>query len=202
MLETVVCPIHEGHQRAGKRLTELSVRLPKEAAHDEFVWTWSSECLLQDHVVELFRANGLTGFEVKPVSVRLKNDDGEVRPKLWELVVVGWAGLTPAQSGIKIVSHCDACGHTVYSSFTTPEKLIDESKWDGSDLFIIWPLPRYIFVTERVVRLAREKNMAGVVVRPVRELPYRGADTLTPGRLSYVMPEDYARRFGEPLGIY
>jgi hypothetical protein len=200
-LATVNCPLEEGHRRAGKRLTDLSITVPISADKDDFVWTWYSEALVRDHVLHQFRAQGLSGFQVKPVQARFKNFNEGPPPRLSELVVVGWAGMALAESGIKTIARCDACGHTVYSSFTNAEKLIDESQWDGSDFFIVWPLPRYILVTERVVRLIRDNHMTGVVVRPIRDLRC-ATNALTPGRLSYVVPEEYASKYGKPLGIY
>ncbi|HXG59894.1 MAG TPA: hypothetical protein VNO22_00840 [Planctomycetota bacterium] len=53
-LETVKCPTHPGHQRPGKRLTNLSVVLPK-VTMDDFVWTWMSDCLIKESVVEVLK---------------------------------------------------------------------------------------------------------------------------------------------------
>jgi hypothetical protein len=198
--ETVVCPLHEGHQRAGKRLSDLSIVLPNRAAKNHFVWTWYSECLVKDHVVRLFRREGLTGFEVKPVHSRFRELQAGQPPELWELVVVGWAGLAPAQSGIKVIEHCNACGHTRYSGLKDPEALIDASQWDGSDFFMVWPLPRYIFITDHVAQVIRAHSLSGAVIMDVKDI--RPTDGHSPGRLSNVMPQDYARKFGEPLGIY
>jgi len=88
-LEQVICPADDGHRRGGKRLTDLSVTLPGGAVQD-FVWTWPSECLMQDHVLELFRANGFTGFQVKSVKAEFKRATDRKPPRLWEMVVTGW----------------------------------------------------------------------------------------------------------------
>src|SRR5438105_4402507 len=85
--ETVLCPANKGHQRGGKRLTDLSVRLPGKQVED-FVWTWGSgECLIQDRVLGFLRERQFTGFEVKPVKARFKRESVEPPPKLWELVI-------------------------------------------------------------------------------------------------------------------
>jgi len=200
--ERVRCPINDGHQRGGKRLNNLSIALPGSSV-DDFVWTWCSECLLTDRVLELFKASGFTGFEVKPVKARFRYAN-EVPPRLWELVVTGWAGMAPAESGIKLIEDCPACGHKVYSAWTNPEKLIAHSQWDGSDFFMVWPIPNYVFVTERVAQTVRDNGLSGAVLKSPGELmfPRRVIPTLSPGRLSYSMPEQRARELGEPLGIY
>jgi Protein of unknown function (Gmx_para_CXXCG) len=198
-LDTVKCHVSDGHQHAGKRLTDLSIWLRGSAAED-FVWTWYSDCLIQDHVLNFLREQEFTGFDVKPVRARFKSDSKKPAPKLWELVVMGWAGMAAPESGITMDDHCPACGHTHYSGFSRPENLIDEAKWDGSDFFMVWPLPRYVFVTERVAEAIRERGFSGVTFTAIEDL--EPTDGHSPGRLSYVMPEARARALGEPLGIY
>ncbi|MGB9619005.1 MAG: double-CXXCG motif protein [Armatimonadota bacterium] len=197
---TVICPLHEGHQRGGKRQPNLSIVLPGKTVDDvdDFVWTWLSECLVQDHVLELFRRAGLTGYEVKPVKARFKRTT-ETPPRLWELVVTGWAGVAPPESGIRLVEKCEGCGYLKYSDCDDPERLIDPSQWDGSDFFIVWPLPKFIFVTDRVAKLIRENRLTGVVLKDPRKLT--NLDGFSPGRLSDWMPEARARELGGPLGI-
>jgi len=196
--ETVTCPINEGHQRAGKRLANLSIVLPGRAVQD-FVWTWYRECLVQEHVLELFRRAGLTGYEVKPVRARFKRATESTPPRLWELVVTGWGGLAPPESGIRLVKKCEGCGHTVYSGCDNPDRLIDVAQWDGSDFFIVWPLPKFIFVTDRVAQLIREKRLRGVTLKEPRSLDLSGF--FSPGLLSYWMPEPRARQLGREFGI-
>ena len=199
-LETVICPASIEHQRAGKRLTDLSVWLANGSVQD-FVWTWYSECLIQDHVLKFLHAESLTGFEVKPVKAKFKRWRPEEPPTLWELVVTGWAGVAPPASGIKLVTHCNACGHSSYSSFTNPEALVDESQWDGSDFFMVWPLPGFIFISERAGQLIRDRGLTGCVLKRMEQVKC-GADTVGGGRLSYWMPDAHAHELGDPLGIY
>ncbi len=199
-LESIICPRHDGHQRPGKRLTNLSVALRGNVVED-FVWTWYSECLIQDHVLELFQKNAITGVEVKPVKAVFKRRTDRVPPRLWEIVVTGWAGMAPPESGIMVKDRCEACNLARYSGCTSLGKLIDISQWDGSDVFMVWPLPKFRFVTDRVAHLIRENRLTGVELRRPEELGdlSRG---FGPGRLSYWMPEARARELGEPLGIY
>jgi hypothetical protein len=198
-LEQVICPVNDGHQRVGKRLTDLSVALPGSNTED-FVWTWYSECLLTDHVLELFKAEGFTGFEIKPVKAGYKKSKN-TPPRLWELVVTGWAGIAPPETGINLVEHCESCHMRRYSTCLHPDKLIDISQWDGSDFFIVWPLVRYIFITDRVAEMIRSQRLTGAVIKPPSKLEF-GGHTLGGDRLSLWMPDARARELGEPLGIY
>ena len=200
-LESISCPISEGHRHAGRRINDLSVILPDGEVED-FVWTWYSECLVQDHTLKLLQARGLTGFEVKPVTARFKKSAAEP-PLLWELVLTGWAGMANSASGLHFdqKKSCDACGHLTYTGLLHPESLIDANTWDGSDFFMVWPFPRFVFVTERVVGVLGEHHLAGVRILPASEFK-PASDEFSPGRLSYSMPRERARALGEPLGIY
>ena len=82
---------------------------------------------------------------------------------------LGRGGASP-ESGITMQYYCEACHRAKYTDPNHPELMIDPSQWDGSDLFVIWPLPRFIFVTERVVDLIRNEG-------------YKGLKTETPGDL-------------------
>jgi Protein of unknown function (Gmx_para_CXXCG) len=197
--EGIVCPANKGHQRAGKRLTDLSVELPGNDAED-FIWTGISECLIQDRVLSFLREQRFTGFDVKPVNARFKDKSADPPPKLWELVVTGWAGFASPESGIRLTYRCEACGQAKYSGLSNPQHLIDEKRWDGSDFFIIWPLPKYVFVTDRVRDAINAQGFTGV--RFVASNQLEPTDGYTPGRLSYYMPDLRAHEIGEPLGIY
>lgn len=198
-LETVYCPADEMHQRAGKRITDLSVILPRGRLQD-VVWTWPGECLIQDHVLDLFHAERLTGFEVKPAKARFKGRVAVRPPILWELIVTGWAGMAPVDSGVHVEKHCRVCGYKSYSAPTHSEKLICVDQWDGSDFVMVWPLPGFIFVTDRVADLIRSNKLTGAFLRRLEDLDLSGG-TCNGGRLSYWMPEGRARKLGAEAKI-
>jgi hypothetical protein len=193
----VTCPVNKGHYGAGKRLTNLSVMLPGHIAQD-IAWTWLSDCLLTDRVLDLFKSEGFTGFDVKPVRAAFKSSK-ERPPRIWELVVTGWAGVAPPESGINLIRRCDGCGLLEYSGGSNPDKLIDATQWDGSDFFMVWPLPKYIFISERVAQAIRANRLTGAVLRRPGDIDLSGG--FGPGRLSYYMPEERAKELGKLLGI-
>lgn len=201
ILETITCPSNPGHQREGRRLTNLKVVLPNGPVED-VVWTWHSECLIQDRTLKLLRDSKLTGFDVKPVAAKFEEPAPEGPPRLWEVVVTGWAGMASSASGLMLdrAKSCAVCGHLTYTGLRRPENLIDESIWDGSDLFMVWPFPRLLFVSERTVDVIYEQSVTGVQV--VSATGYKPVtDQFSPGRLSYWMPTERARQLGQPLGI-
>lgn len=198
-LDQVTCPIHPGHIRAGRRIGELRVVLPARSKTHDVMWTWGSGCLLNDRVISLFKNAKVSGYELRPVAARWgPPGQGEV-PRFWELVVTGWAGVATPDSGVKIVEKCSGCGHTVYSGVSSALSLFDNRNWDGSDLFIVWPLPLRRLATTRVRDLLVEHRVTGMRLVPGEALR---TGTLTPGRLSYFMPDARARELGIPLGIY
>jgi hypothetical protein len=201
-LERVTCPVNAHHRRAGRRLADLSVTLPRGTVQD-FVWTWYSECLIQDHVLQLFRENKFTGFDVKPVVARFKSPRGGNPPRLWELVLTGWGGLAKPESGITRVEFCGACHFVHYSGIKDASYLVDDKQFDGSDIFMIWPMPAHVFITERVADCIRDCRLTGVVLKPSCDIKQNPAviDGYGPGRLSDWMPEARARVLGEMSGI-
>ena len=78
--------------------------------------------------------------------------------------------------------------------------LIDPQQWDGGDFFMVWPLPRYIFATDKVVKFMRDEKLTGIAFTPLDQL--KSGSELGPGRLSDYMPEDRAHELGDSLGIY
>lgn len=189
-LASVRCPQFSGHQRSGKRLTSLSVLLQSKKVED-IVWTWFDECLIQAKVIQFFRKHGMKGWKAKPARAKFERASGNP-PALWELIVTGWGGLATPKSGIRLRKWCRYCGHTTYGPLSRPENLIDPEKWDGTDFFIVWPLPKFIFVTPKVVRLLQENRISGWTATPVEQLRLRGG--FSPGRLEHYMPLRLARR--------
>jgi len=171
-LESVICSVHPGHRRAGRRLTDLTIILPSPRVGD-FVWTWYSDCLVTDRVLELFRQAGFSGFEVRPVTVervkRLGKEGLEDIPRLWELVVTGRGGDARPESGIRVIYRCEACGLVEYSSYRNGI-LVDEDQWDGSDFFTVNGYPKFILVTERVKDLIIAHRLTNCALIPAEKL--------------------------------
>ena len=120
-----------------------------------------------------------------------------------ELLVTGWGGIAPESSGIREVDRCRACGHLLYSGIEEPRELIDIDKWDGSDFFIVWPLPRYRFVTARVAQVCNKYRLSGVSLNRNFPSPSRAVlPGYSPGRLSYYMPPQRAHLLGDDLQIF
>jgi hypothetical protein len=145
-------------------------------------------------------SEGFTGFEPRRVNLRWNPALGKELPELWELVVAGWAGVAPLESGIRRTERCVVCGLQYYTPFTDPTKLINEDQWDGSDFFMVWPMPRYIFITERVASFIQGAKLTGVDVLELHQM--RTPRGFGPGGLRDWMPDDRAHMLGDPLDLY
>jgi hypothetical protein len=72
-------------------------------------------------------------------------------------------------SGVHLMDGYDYA-HPHYTSCECPEQFFDENQWDGSDFFMIWPLPVFIMVTEKVARWFRKRKVKNVRLVPLEEL--------------------------------
>lgn len=190
------CPVFPAHRATGpgQRTTALKVVLPKPPL-DDFVWTWVNDCLISDRVLRFLRSEGFKGWTVRRASARFGQFPRRSPPRLWELRVHGWAGLAHRDSGVRLKYHCQHCGLTEYTCFVRPEKLVDISKWDGSDFFMVWPLPGFILVTDRVVKALKEEGFKGWRAERLEALSCETG--LSPGRLSWYMSANRARKLAE-----
>ncbi|MBW3569971.1 MAG: hypothetical protein KY467_02580 [Gemmatimonadetes bacterium] len=166
--------------------------------------------MVTGRVRDIFLEAGITGWEAELVGARYTGARaaslGEP-PSLWRLVTTGWGGIAPARSGLRRVEGpCPGCGKQVYRGALDPSRLFDCERWDGSDIFMIWPFPAYVWVTPRVADVVRANNLKGARLLSLADPEARvfaAAAELGVGtwRLSNYMPRDRARELGTPLGI-
>jgi hypothetical protein len=197
--ERIICPAHEGHKRGGKRLGELSVIVHPKGVKD-FTWTWLNDVLISPRVVDLFVKYRLTGFEVKNARVSYPKTVKIPPPEMLELVVTGWGGFAAPTAGVTLAKWCPACEHKLYA-IAEPSRLINPSAWDGCDLFIVWPLPGYRFVSDRLASILRQERVSGIELIPAAEIPTKRGAHVGPGTLTSSMPEDRARELDRRFGV-
>jgi hypothetical protein len=193
------CAVDPTHNCAGQRVGDLYLLAPIPPLLDVY-WTWDAECVVRDHIWREFTVENFTGLQAKPVHLRKQVEDEWHVPLLWEIEVIGWAGMARLESGIMRKERCPVCGRQTYTGFSNPGLLVDEKQWDGRDFFMVWPMPRYIFITDRVAAFIRDHGLTGVEPIELDQIPH--AKTLTPLPLRLRMPEHRARQLGEPLDIY
>lgn len=172
----------------------------------DIIWSGWIQCLISDRVLNLFRDEGITGFEVHPADPRLMFPHDPKDAVFWLLTVTGWGGMARPDSGItRLEEDPSGLGRLVYSPCTNPGAIIDAKQWDGSDFFIVWPLPNYWWVTTKVAALLKRHKLKRFRLLPPQELSFSiksGEVGFSPGRLRQYFSEDRAKQIGEPLGIY
>jgi hypothetical protein len=193
--ETSYCPTGDEHFDGQRRVTDLSVRVNHDRDDEQMIWTWGGECLVHESLVAEFRAHGFSGFQLKPATVRFR--EGRISRSYQEIVVVGWAGIAPPESGIHVVRQCPKCHWKAYSNLIDGEHLVDWSQWTGEDFFMVWPLPTFILITERVTNFLRRERVKSYSLKAL----YRTRDGFSVPRLSSFLPNDLARKYGKPLGL-
>jgi hypothetical protein len=197
--EPIICSANERHKSGVRRIGDLSITVPSSFVKD-FTWSWSSDILISQKVLDIFEKHNVTGFKATPAKVIYSNSTNIKPPTLFELVVTGWGGNGAATADVKLLESCPSCGHKHYS-IAEPSHLIDPAAWDGSDLFIVWPIPKYRFASDRLANIMREERISGVKLIPASEIPMKQGNKVSPGRLTYWMPEARAHELGDVLGI-
>lgn len=147
--DSIVCSVNAGHQRAGKRITGLSLDVVSCRVTD-FSSTMLGDVVITHRVREALEAADLTGFTLRHADVSKvpRRCDRAKLPKLWEFVVVGRGGPAHPDSGIEKLFECPGCGLVRYSAFKNGI-IVDTSSYDGSDFFTVMEYPKYILVSER-----------------------------------------------------
>jgi len=196
--EVIRCtePSHEAW--SGRRLSPLSLKLGAPALND-FVWSWFYDVVINDRILEILLNHGDSGFETRPAPARARRKRDPAVPPLHELIVTGWAGLAAPESGLYVKEACPKCHFRSYG-IERPDRLIKSTTWDGSDFFMVWPLPQWKFVSERLAEILRRERATGIKLRPAEEITI--PHSLGPEGMNCHMPEARARELGEPLGIY
>jgi hypothetical protein len=194
----ISCARDPGHRRSGApKLTSIKVA---NRPSDNFVWTWNNDILVSERVLQAFAQNGVSGFEAAPVEVVISKPTTQQPPTLFELVVTGWGGMASHASQLKVVYFCESCRQRKYS-IAEPSRIIDPAAWDGSDLFMVWPLPRYRFASDRLADLIRENRFTGVRLIPAGDIRMKRGATLKPGPLTHWMPEQRARELAKRFDV-
>ena len=167
---SITCP---KHTRPGNRKNPLTIKLESPRISD-IIWTWYSECIVTERAAEFFSQAGFTGYRLEPVIVtEVKDGNVSELPKMWEFVVTGKGGSVEQINKIRVRDSCEDCGMVEYTSFGKGLN-VDENQWDGSDFFTVWPLPKFIIVTERVKDFVTKNKISNVKLMKTQDLKGEG----------------------------
>jgi hypothetical protein len=166
----------------------------------EWIIWWLLGRVIHQEILKEFENERFTGFRTEPATVRFR--DGAISHEYREFIVTGWAGIARSESGVKVREDCPACHWKNYTAINDPEKLVDWSQWTGEDFFMVWPLPHFCLVTERVANWFKaKKSRRYLVCGPGNRGLLSRTTGFTVGRLSNFMPVDLAIKYGRPLGL-
>jgi hypothetical protein len=200
------CPITEGmdQHRSFRAMGDLRLEVKHNDAEQLLIFDWLQGPVVHARLLEEFAERGFTGYRLRPATVRFRN--GNLSSDYSELIVTGWAGVAPAESGIQLIEACSGCGYKKYSSLKHPEKLIDWAQWTGEDFFIVWvwPLPKYLLITKRVADTLAELKVRSYQLENMlapRQPAFSTDFGHSVGALSGFLPEDLAITYGHPLGL-
>jgi hypothetical protein len=184
-LKTVLCDFNPSHAARELWVKPLSIVLNRPPLDFEF--SVYGDILVSEAVRNEFINHSISGVEWREVTVFNTSDIERSDCSVWEMVIVGWGGVASPESGIVEIERCEACGRSVFSGYKLPRRILNLVDWDGTDVFAIWPLPRYVLCVGSVACFLEERSFSGIQVRSLDHLPEVVAGTLSPGN-----PVDWA----------
>jgi hypothetical protein len=198
--ESRPCPITNEHVDFSRRIGPMRVKLKHNRRDEQMIWCWVFGTVIHEALLAEIQEQGFTGYRTQPATVSFR--DGTMSAEYREFIVTGWAGVASAESGVRIAKRCPACHWRKYTAVTNYEQLIDWKQWTGDDFFIVWPMPSWILITERVAQwiLSRDVKSFRLTSLDDWDRP-AGATGFTVGRLSNFLPEDLAIKYGRPLNL-
>jgi len=184
-IETTLCPLNAGHPSQHAKyqrwIRPIKVVGPVQRMTD-FEWSVYNDVFVETDVVDKLKAAGFSGIDFSPANL-CTTTETPIGRQLFELKVTGWGGMAHPSSGIRVQEKCRLCGRTVYGGQTNSANLFDIDKWDGSDFFLIWPMPKYIFITEEVAGFLLKGGFTGINIRELAAFPKSIAGGYSPGHI-------------------
>jgi hypothetical protein len=167
------------------------------------IWTWPPWpfAIIHDRLVENLRSEGFTGHALRPATVRFR--DGALSDEYKRLLVTGWGGMARPESGIRLKHACPGCLYKSYTELSDASELIDRSQWTGEDLFVVWPMPYFVFITSRLAEFLIASRTKSFSLRALEQTlgPFAGEYGFGVGSLGDTLPRDLALKYGKPLGV-
>src|SRR6266516_1318826 len=145
-LRTRACPVSSSHSMRQRWSRPLKAIAPWVAMSD-IEWTVYRDIIVNTNVAASLQEMQFTGVEFSSAEL-FTTTETPIGRCAFELRVTGWGGVAPVESGVRVVDQCGYCKRQVFSEMTDPKRLFSVEAWDGADFFIIWPLPRFVMITE------------------------------------------------------
>ena len=191
---TKPCSFDPSHNILERWERPLEVIAPVRPFTD-FEWTVYGDLIVTNDVKTVLIEAGFTGVRFRQVNFFSSSKSPFGRDSV-ELEVIGWGGRARKESGIEILEECPGCRRREYLGYEHPSMLFNASEWDGSDVFMIWPMPRVIFITDTVRRSILNWKFSGVKFVEISAFRTPAAG-FTPPSLESIFDEDRARQIKE-----
>ncbi len=159
---------------------------------------------VSDTLLNIFRDAKITGYEVVAADARIPFPHNPERTKFWQLVVTGWGGSASPLSGIAEIDR-NRFGNHKYTPCTNVKMILDPGQHDGSDLFLVWPLPTKVWVSSKLKTLLHTNGIKHFDLSPVESHRFERLDEdpigFGPKPLACYLPPDRATEVGSKSGI-
>jgi len=192
------------HQQLFAKSPRLIVQ--KKGKGDVIIVGPPDHVFISDKLRVLLKEMNATGYDLLPADVKLTFPHKAEESVYWQLVVTGWGGVAPPESGVKEVL-AEPGRAREFSFPTNTSKLIDPGQYDGSDFFRFWPYPADIVVSDRVKTLFDDERIKYCKFFPLSEIDESNRmstvlkETTQALPLALYFPLDRAEQVGRHLGI-
>ncbi len=157
-----VWPLYRGQLKLSE---PLKLRAYMGGQATDFLWTgYPPLVCVSSRVVELLTEHEITGWDTYPVEVYGRK--GEPLPGYHDFAVTG-PECRRDRSRSEILTRQDVPGGKPFQVYKG--LYFDESRWDGSDMFLVRPVGG-IVVTEKVYRLFKKEKVSNVRLTPLTEV--------------------------------
>ena len=165
-----------------KQINSLPIELFGEELQS-FVWTDEGPLFL-DSIVQSINKSNLKGFSFRQVEIvvwwkvdesvnRIGNAlEWENGPILHQVIPLGVGGSVLNHTRVKVSIPCKVCK---IEEYTLQQRgiIIDETQWDGSDLFTVKEFPSLLVITDRFVHWLHNNKVENYKAIPAVNFSFR-----------------------------
>lgn len=197
------CPIGGKHKTRHRKDADAPLQFfVNHNDRNEYI-VWGTELAVHLDAIESLEREGFTGFCTRPARVTFI--DGTTSDEYREFTVKGWAGVVRPESGMRLLDTCPVCLWKNYGPITDFSQVIEWDQWTGEDFFFVWPLTGHRLCTERAAKWLEASGLRSfrlgrgfdMLEKEKRSLSFG----IPRGRLSEVIPENLAIKYGRPFGL-
>ena len=136
----------------------------------DFEWPVLYSVVVSEQVIDVIRRTGLTGWEAANVVITNPRRCAS-HVEMYELVVLGSAGIPNFEKPLRFISQCQVCGRIEYEKHDFEDFSIDPQQWDGTDFFRFSPpFHGHIMISEKAAQLFRDSDLTNYQLTSIDEV--------------------------------